>query len=141
MMVNHDRITIQDCVDMCEKRGLAALVNDGEVKGFHDDRTQEMLDGLIIKDWLTALAETYTKMQGIACFDSNISAIGPGWGIQLDTGIDIIAEKTGITLNEELRGSEYPYKYSFIYNDILFYQVSRERLFTGIPEDTQEKAG
>lgn len=136
--MDYEKVTVQDCLDMQKMKGQETVLNDGKVEGFR--QKQGPLDALIIKDWLTALAEAYTRMKDIACLDSDICAIGPGWGIHLDTGIDIIAEKTGITLKEELCDSEYPYRYSFRYNGILFYQISSERLFTGVPEDA-EKAG
>lgn len=136
--MDYEKVTVQDCLDMQEMKGQETVLNDGKVEGFR--QKQGPLDALIIKDWLTALAEAYTRMEDIACLDSDICAIGPGWGIHLDTGIDIIAERTGITLKEEPCCREYPYRYSFRYNGILFYQISSERLFTGVPEDA-EKAG
>lgn len=130
--MDYEKVTVQ------EMKGQETVLNDGKVEGFR--QKQGPLDALIIKDWLKALAETYTRMLDISCLDSEIMTVGPGHGIHIHTGIDIIAEKTGITLKEEPGISDYPYRYSFRYNGILFYQISSERLFTGVPEDA-EKAG
>ena len=32
--MNMENITVQDCIDMYEKKGQAAVINDGEVKDF-----------------------------------------------------------------------------------------------------------
>lgn len=32
--MNMEAITVQDCIDMYEKKGQAAVINDGEVKDF-----------------------------------------------------------------------------------------------------------
>lgn len=32
--MNTTEITVQDCIDMYEKKGEAVILNDGEVKGF-----------------------------------------------------------------------------------------------------------
>lgn len=35
--MNTTEITVQDCIDMYEKKGEAAILNDGEVKGFIEE--------------------------------------------------------------------------------------------------------
>lgn len=136
MKKNYDNVTVQDCLDMKNVKGQGTVLNDGKVEGFHKE--QGPLDALIIKDWLKALAETYTRMLDISCLDSEIMTVGPGHGIHIHTGIDIIAEKTGITLKEELCDSEYPYMYSFRYNGTEFFQISKERLMTGVSVNKKE---
>lgn len=32
--MNMENITVQDCIDMYEKKGQTAVINDGEVKDF-----------------------------------------------------------------------------------------------------------
>lgn len=32
--MNMENITVQDCIDMYEKKGQATVINDGEVKDF-----------------------------------------------------------------------------------------------------------
>lgn len=32
--MNMENITVQDCIDMYEKKGQAAFINDGQVLGF-----------------------------------------------------------------------------------------------------------
>lgn len=32
--MNMENITVQDCIDMYEKKGQAAVINDGQVLGF-----------------------------------------------------------------------------------------------------------
>ena len=32
--MNMENITVQDCIDMYEKKGQAVIINDGEVKDF-----------------------------------------------------------------------------------------------------------
>lgn len=131
--MDYEKVTVQDCLDMQTMKGQEAVLNDGKVEGFR--RKQGPLDALIIKDWLTALVETLTRMEDISTFDSEIMTVDFGPEIQLHKGIDIIAEKTGITLKEEpFNVDGYSYRYSFTYRDTRFVQVTRERLFTGIPE-------
>lgn len=121
-------------------KGQETVLNDGKVEGFHE--ATGPLDALIIKDWLENLVITYTRMRDLRVFDNEIKALYTGLGILMETGIDRIAEKTGIILEEELTGnSKYPYRYSFRYKDVEFYQISRERLWTGMPADTSEKTG
>lgn len=134
--MDYEKVTVQDCLDMQKMKGQETVLNDGKVEGFNKE--QGPLDALIIKDWLTALAETHTRMLDISCFDSEIMTVGPGHGIHIHTGIDIIAEKTGITLKEELCDSEYPYMYSFRYNGTEFFQISKERLMTGVSVNKKE---
>lgn len=127
-------------MDMKNMKGQETVLNDGKVEGFRGETGP--LEALIIKDWLENLVIAYTRMRDLRVFDNEIKAIYTGLGILMETGIDRIAEKTGIILEEELTGnSKYPYRYSFWYKDVEFYQISREKLWTGMPADTGEKAG
>ena len=138
--MDYENVTVQDCMDMKNMKGQETVLNDGKVEGFHEEPGP--LDALIIKDWMENLVITYTRMRDLRNFDSEIKMVYPGTGIHIDTGIDRIAEKAGIILEEkQTKNTEYPYRYSFRYKDVEFYQISRERLFTGIPADTREKAG
>lgn len=124
---------------MKKMKGQEAVLNDGKVEGFHEEPGP--LEALIIKDWLDNLIIAHTRMCDLRDFDDEIKALYPDVGITIYTGIERIAEKTGIILEEELtRSSEYPYRYSFRYKGTEFEQMSSERLRTGTA-DTQEKAG
>lgn len=35
--MNPEAVTIQDCIDMSEKRGKSAIINDGKVVGFESE--------------------------------------------------------------------------------------------------------
>lgn len=35
--MNKTEITVQDCIDMYEKKGKAVILKDGEVKGFIEE--------------------------------------------------------------------------------------------------------
>lgn len=39
--MNLDVITIQDCLDMYEKKGQVAIINDGKVVGFISEKDNE----------------------------------------------------------------------------------------------------
>lgn len=138
--MDYENVTVQDCMDMKNMKGQETVLNDGKVEGFREEPGP--LDALITKDWMENLVIAYTRMCDLRDFNDEIKVICQEYGIHIDTGIDRIAEKTGIILKEEQTGdTEYPYRYSFRYKDVEFYQISEERLFTGIPADTQKRAG
>lgn len=39
--MNLEVITIQDCIDMYEKKGQATIINDGKVVGFISEKINE----------------------------------------------------------------------------------------------------
>lgn len=39
MRYNNDAVTLQDCIDMYEKKGYTAILNDGKLVGF--ERNEE----------------------------------------------------------------------------------------------------
>lgn len=138
--MDYEKVTVQDCLDMQKMKGQETVLNDGKVEGFNKE--QGPLDALIIKDWLKDLVEIKTRMKDICCFDSGIRTIYPDDSIHISCGIDRISDMAGIELVEkETNYEDYPYRYSFEFMGMEFYQLSEKRLFTGIPEDTQEKAG
>lgn len=50
-------------------------------------------------------------------------------GMQVFRGIEVIAKLMGFELKEmEFDTAEYPYTYSFEYEDVLFYQIEQKRL-------------
>lgn len=36
--MNWDKVTLEDCIEMCEKKGKSATVNDGHIIGFEQEQ-------------------------------------------------------------------------------------------------------
>lgn len=82
-----------------------------------------------IRDWLDKLAELQKEQQQLSFFNSQIATTCGLDDIQIHRGIEIVADVMGLSLTETFRkGYEYPYKYSFSYEGVLFIQISTERL-------------
>lgn len=43
--INLDEVTLQDCLENYEKKGKAALVEDGRLKGFQDENIHKRQGG------------------------------------------------------------------------------------------------
>jgi hypothetical protein len=82
-----------------------------------------------IKEWLDKLVRNLKEAQELENFNSQIMCCCPCTTIQIYKGIDIIADVMGIELNVE-KGwhDEYPFRYSFVYDGIVFSQIGKERL-------------
>jgi len=40
-MINYDVVTIEDCVDMYDKRGITTVINDGKVVEFKGEADEQ----------------------------------------------------------------------------------------------------
>lgn len=83
-----------------------------------------------IKAWLDALIENMEQAQCLRDFNNQLRTINTKERhIQLFKGIEIAADVMGIPLNEKKVELEYGrYRYSFVYNNTTFTQLTDERL-------------
>lgn len=86
-----------------------------------------VLDEIIVRGYLNALISATRQRKLLDQFDSRIKLVSTPDYIQMYTGIEILAEVLGAELFEEERDDEY-YKYCFLYKDVEFLQLSKERL-------------
>lgn len=128
-MINYDNVTVQDCMDMDNQKNQGVVLRDGKVTGFcGEDEATKTLESIMIKDWLDALVDLYKRTIGTVNFSDDIRVYFPCLGFHIDKGIDEISRKTGISLHESRFSEEYPYKYSFIYKGVEFFQISDKRI-------------
>lgn len=82
-----------------------------------------------IKERLDKVVKNIKEAESLCDFNSQISFIRPLKRIHVFRGIDIIADSMGLELREENDwGDDLPYKYSFMYEGIEFFQLEQERL-------------
>lgn len=76
-------------------------------------------------EWLDARVDIYKRDKETANFNNQISAINVTSYVQISSGINLIADIIGVKLKlEKLKNVTYKYRYSFVYKEIEFAQVS-----------------
>lgn len=82
-----------------------------------------------IKEWLDKVVENIKETEKLCEFNTQINICHPGKGIHIFRGIDIIADNMSLELKEANdQSTEFPYRYSFMYEGIEFFQLEQERL-------------
>lgn len=84
-----------------------------------------------IKEWLDRHVRHFKEGNELEQFNSQISALTWDTKIQMFSGIKLVADIMGLDLVKTVRKRkdvEYPYKYSFVYDGVMFIQLSKERM-------------
>ena len=83
-----------------------------------------------IKEWLESLILTTNARLNLVNFNSEIKSIAIDYCVHIYKGIDIIADVMGLSLSIEQRDDNplFPYRYSFIYKGMEFFQITDEEL-------------
>lgn len=134
--MDYEKVTVQDCLDMKDKKGQETLINDGNVEGFTDSRTKESLEKRMITDWIDGFVQLHQRLRSMKKFDENIEAYADN-NIVIYEGIERISDALGVPLNEHEipADSDYShsYKYTFLYNSTKIVQLTKERIHPLIP--------
>lgn len=134
--MDYEKVTVQDCMDMKEKRGQEVLINDGNVEGFFDGRMKESLEKRMITDWIDGFVQLHQRLRSMKKFDENIEAYADN-NIVIYEGIERISDALGVPLNEHEIPADsdcrYPYKYTFLYKGTELLQLTKERIHPLIP--------
>ena len=89
----------------------------------------EWLNAVAIRDWMDAVVESRQRENQLKRFGNQILLLDVSETVHVDSQIGEMASAAGSVLKEEFRGDhECPYKYSFTYRGMKFFQISEERL-------------
>lgn len=92
-------------------------------------RSDDWIDDIIVKEWMNAIVDIRVKEAGLGKMGGSLKLIPPDMEVHVYEGIETIASAAGAELVMEiLKEATYPFKYSFVYRGIKFFQVSNVRL-------------
>lgn len=88
----------------------------------------EWLSAVALKDWMDAVVDLKQQEIRLKMFGNQLLLLDAGGVAQVYSLIGFMACAAGAELKEEIMDREYPFKYSFTYRGIQFFQLSEERL-------------
>lgn len=80
-----------------------------------------------VKEWLDWHADSLKWRNRMEQFGNHICTVPAGDYIQLYEGIEIVADIMGLDLIEDRKNEGY-YRYYFLYQNVKFMQLSKERI-------------
>lgn len=105
------------------------IITQGKEKAMGNaPESDNWMNAVAIKDWLDAIVELRQRESQLKMFGSRLLLLEESEKIHVYSLIEFMAYAAGAELQEEVRYGKYPYRYSFIYKGIQFFQISEERL-------------
>ncbi len=98
--------------------------------------SEEWLGTVALRDWMDSIVELKQCESRLKRFGNQILLPEAGEKVQVYSLIGSMASAAGVELEEEVRSGRYPFKYSFIYKGIRFFQLSEDRLEGHVTEGT-----
>ncbi len=89
----------------------------------------DTLQAAMARDWLNWQVKIHEMRKASSRFSDTVRLMEPDEGIHMQDGVFCLTELLGLDMEENVREDTlYPWKYSFLYKGVQFYQISGERL-------------